>query len=233
MVVPNMNKYKQVYYELNAFLFDIKNVDPKMFGLRMSFGTKMFGFEMMHRATLKQIKELEQVCRKESSEKKVLLDETGKARNESIVLFEAYLNAFYSLLQVIGKITSCFYQKEKAKLSAKMAKQFDENFGSLIDILKSHFNIDPVFSSYLKTSLGWYETLKNNRHMITHEGSAFLGFANDGKILFLDYPHPKKGFSWFDSNKSTKDLESYFGKNFEDLFNFLDFYVKHFRQWIK
>jgi len=228
-----MERPKQIYQEMISFLTDIQGIDPKMFGYGMSFSTKMFGFEMMHHATLKQIKELEQVYKKESSEGRNPLYETSKARNKSIVLFEAYLNALYSLLQIIGKITSCLYKKEKSRMSAKIAKSFDENFGTLVDILKTHSNIDPDFSSYLKTNLGWYQTLTNNRHMITHEGSAFLGFTNDGKILFLDYPHRKKGFSWFDSNKSTKDLESYLASNFEDLIDFLDFYVKHFRQRTK
>jgi hypothetical protein len=199
---------------------------------RMFFEIKMFGFEMMHRNTLEQIKELEQVFKRETEDRKKILSEIGNPWNKSIAFFEAYLNAFYSLLQVIGKITSCFYQKEKAKLTAKMAKQFDKNFGTLVDILKSHPNIDPAFSSYLKTNLGWYETLMNNRHMITHQAPAFLGFANDGEILFLDCPHCENGGSWYDLNKPAEDLEGYLSKNFEALFNFLEFYTKHFRQLI-
>jgi hypothetical protein len=223
-----MERYRQIYQEMVSLLRDSEAIDTKMLDYRLFFETKIFGLEMMHRNTLEQIKELEQVFKRETEDRKTILSEIDNTWNKAIAFFEAYLNAFYSLLQLIGKITSCFYQKEKAKLEAKMAKQFDKNFGTLIGILKSHSNIDPAFSSYLKTNLGWYETLRNNRHKITHEWSAFLGFTRDGKTLFLDYPNHKEEFSY--PSKPTKDLEDYLNQNLDALFNFMDFYVKHFRQ---
>lgn len=229
----SMEKYRRIYQEMISLLNDSRTVDPKIFGYRMSFSIKMFSLEMMYRATLKKSKELEDVAKKEKAEGNVLLKETGKAWNKSIAFFEAYLNAFYSLLQIIAKITPYFYGKEKSKVLGETTKGFGDNFGQLINYLKNKSNIDPEFSSYLREKLEWYETLRNNRHMITHEGSAFLGFAQDGKILFIDYPHPKKGFSWFEPKKSTKGLQNYLNQSFNDLFEFLDFCVKHFRQRLK
>jgi hypothetical protein len=221
-----MESYKQVYQEMISLLTDSKSIDPKMFDYGMCFRSKMFSFEMMYRKTLKYIKELEEIYKKENAQGKILLEETGRAWNKSVAFFEAYLNAFYSLLQIIAKITPYFYGNEKSKIFPSSTY-----FGRLIDYLKKHPNIDTDFSSYLNQRVRWYETLRNNRHMITHEGSAFLGFGQDGKIVFVDYP--KKGFSWFQPNKSTKDLESYLTQSFADLFDFLDFYVKHFRQRVK
>lgn len=221
-----MESYRQVYQEMISLLIDSKSIDPKMLGYVMSFRSKMFSFEMMYRKTLKHIKELEEIYKRESAQGKILLEETGRAWNKSVAFFEAYLNAFYSLLQIIAKITPYFYGNEKSKIFPS-----SKYFGRLIDYLKKHPSIDTDFSSYLKERVRWYETLRNNRHMITHEGSAFLGFGQDGKIIFIDYP--EEGFSWFQPNKSTKDLESYLTQSFADLFEFLEFYVKHFRQRAK
>lgn len=158
------------------------------------------------------------------AEGKILADRTSKAWNRTAACFEAYLNAFYSLLQIIAKITVCYYEREMSR------EHFGGYFGELIDFFKKKKNasIDPDFSAYLTKNLGWYEVLRNNRHMITHEGTAFLGFEKDGTILFLDYP--KKGFDWDEQNKSNRELEGYLNQSFKDLFDFLDFYANHFRR---
>jgi len=223
-----MDRYQKTYQEMVSLLTDFQAIDPRMFGYNMSFNSKAFSFEMMYRETLKRIRELEEIYKKESTQGKKVLEETGVAWSKSVAYFEAYLNAFYSLLQIIAKITLLFYKEPKM---SSITKEWGDNFGKLIDFFKRNKSIDSQFSVYVDKNLGWYETLRNNRHMITHEGSAFLGFSKGGKILFLDYP--KKGFNWFDPNKSTKDLESYLSQSFENLFSFLDFYATHFRQQAK
>ena len=226
-----MERYRQIYHEMVSLLRDSKTINPKLFGYGMSFSSKMSSLERMYLTTLKKSKKLEEVAKKEKAEEKVLLKETTKAWNEAVAFFEAYLNAFYSLLQIIAKVTPYFYEEEKSESLGRIGKGFGDNFGELINFFQDNTNIDPEFSSYITTKLGWYKILRNNRNMITHEGSAFLGFKEDGKIVFIDYP--KKGFSWFEPKKSTRDLEDYLGQSFKDLFDFLDFYVNHFRQRLK
>lgn len=226
-----MERYRQIYQEMLSLLGNLKSTDSKPFGYRMAFQAKMKSLEIMYFATLEKSKKLEVVAKKEMAEKKALLKETGKAWNETVAFFEAYLNAFYSLLQVIAKITPYFYEEEKSESLRKMASRFVYNFGKLMKYFKDNPNFDPEFSSYIATKLRWYEILRNNRHTITHQESAFLGFKEDGKIVFLDYP--KKGFSWFKQKKSTRELEDYLTRSFHDLFDFLGFYVKHFRHIVK
>ena len=188
-----MERYRQIYHEVVSLLRDSKAINPKLFGYGMSFSSKMSSLERMYLTTLKKSKKLEEVAKKEKAEEKVLLKETTKAWNEAVAFFEAYLNAFYSLLQIIAKVTPYFYEEEKSESLGRIGKGFGDNFGELINFFQDNTNIDPEFSSYITTKLGWYKILRNNRNMITHEGSAFLGFKEDGKIVFMDYP--KKGFS--------------------------------------
>lgn len=226
-----MERYRRIYHEMLSLLGSLRFIDSKSFGYRMAFQTKMKSLEIMYSTTLEKTKKLEVVAKKEKAEENVLLKETSKAWNETVTFFEAYLNAFYSLLQVIAKVTPHFYKIEKSESLRDMTNRFGYNFGKLVKFFEDNPNFDPEFSSYIAKKLGWYKILRNNRHMITHEGSAFLGFKEDGKIVFLDYP--KKGFSWFKQKKSTRELEDYLARSVHDLFDFLDFYVKHFRHIVK
>jgi len=229
-----MERFKQIYQEMIAFLIDVKDIDPNMFEYGISFGLKMFGLEEMHRRTLEKVKELEEAQKKESAEAKVILElggvyiakQTDLAWRKSIAYFEAYLNALYSLLQVITKITLIVYQKSKKPIATE---KMGDNLGSLVNYLKNNKTVDSDFSTYIDGKMGWYEIFRSNRHKITHNGSAFLMFDPDGKVTFLDYP--KTESKLLDQNKSIKNLEGYLIRSFEDLFDFLDFYVRHFRKW--
>jgi len=208
---------------MTSLLRSLRTTDPDFLGYEISFSSKMRSLEIMHLHTWKKSRELEEVFKEEKG-KVVHAKKTGEALDETLAFFEAYLNAFYSLLQIIAKVTQHFYEKEKLKVG----KHFGDNFGALVNSLKNNMKIDPEFSSYLKEKLGWYKTLSNNRTMITHYGSAFLGFNEGGRVVFIDYP--KEGLSWFAPKKPTRELERYLTQTFNDLFDFLNFYVNHFRQ---
>ena len=64
----------------------------------------------MHHQALEKAQGLEVTAKKERQQKKILLSDTTKAMNEAQAFFEAYLNAFYSLLQILAKVTPSFYQ---------------------------------------------------------------------------------------------------------------------------
>lgn len=71
----NMERHRQIYQEMVSLLKDLRTIDPKMSEFRMFFEIKMFGFEMMHRNTLEQIKELEQVFKRETEDRKKILSD--------------------------------------------------------------------------------------------------------------------------------------------------------------
>jgi hypothetical protein len=220
-----MERYGRIYHEVVSLLRrGSKTITPKLLDSEFSFRSKMSSLEIIYLDTLKKCRELEEVVKKENAEGKILFEETGKARNETTASFEAYLNAFYSLLQIIAKVTPYFYEEKELELLRKKEKHFGDNFGDLINTLKQNVKIDPKFSSYIKEKLGWYKTLGNNRKKITHERSAFLGFTKDFRPVFIDYAQ---------EDKQTILLEDYLGQSFNDLFDFLDFYVNHFSQRLK
>jgi len=102
--------------------------------------------------------------------------------NECIAFFKAYLNAFYSLLQIIGKILPYFYEENTAKHIPTA------NFGKQLTHFKEHPEIDHEYVNYLKNNMGWYYELVCNRHAISHNVSAFLGFG-ENDVVFI---HMKK-----------------------------------------
>lgn len=189
-------------------------------GYSMAFISKMACFEIMYRETLNKVKNLETVAKEEKSEDTVAMPRTTRALYEAIAFFEAYLNSFYSLLQIIAKFTSFFYGENRDRIP-------DKYFGGQVNFFVTHPKFDADFSSYLRDRLSWYKTLRDNRHAITHRLSAFLGFEKDGRIVFIDYP--KKEFDWLDK-KSLREIERYLDQSFNDLFDFLEFYTQHFRK---
>jgi hypothetical protein len=71
----------------------------------------------------------------------------------------------------------------------------------------------------------WYDELMNNRHAVTHNVSAFLGFG-EREIVFIHMP--KQRIDFFENGKPTKKLEEYILNNWDSLFSFFNFYVEHF-----
>jgi len=214
-----MERFRRIYLETLTLFSDVPS---ERFGYSMAFQSKMASFEIMHKEALRKARNLKTVMKEERSENKVAMTETTRAWYGAIAFFEAYLNSFYSLLQIISKFTPLFYSKDRDMIP-------DDNFGTQSNFfVTENPKFDPELSSYLKDGLSWYETLRDNRHAITHRVSAFLGFEKDGTIIFRDYP-PKKESNWF-SKKVFRELEEYLDQSFNDLFDFLEFYTRHFRK---
>lgn len=181
-----MNKNHQIFEDFNSFLLTIRGIDPRMFEYGISFNLKIFGLREMHLRTLDKAKELEEAQKRESVQAKSVLEsgavffakDTDKAYKDTIAYFEAYLNALYSLLQVITRISYLLYQTQGKPLPFEWDRI---TFGDL----KSHFeqkpSHDPDFSSYVSQKMSWYSSFKNNRHKITHNGSALLLFTQMAK----------------------------------------------------
>lgn len=171
-----MKQFRRIYYEALTLFGDVTRAHADTFGYSMVFSSKMASFEIMYKETLKRAKTLETVAKEEKSEDKVVMIRTTTALYDAITFFEAYLNSFYSLLQIIAKFTQLFYEKSEVKVP-------DESFGEQVDFfITKHPELDPKFSSYLRDNLTWYKRLRNNRHAITHRLSAFLGFEKDGTL---------------------------------------------------
>ena len=144
----------------------------------------------------------------------------GEILDESIAFFEAYLNALYSFLQIIGRLTPYFYDKKGLK------KPIPVKFFALqINYFRDNPDVDPEYSNYLKNNMTWHDELSHNRHAVSHNVSAFLGFGEE-EIEFIDMP--KKRIDFFKNGKPTKKLEEYILDNRDSLFKFLKFYVEPF-----
>ena len=217
-----MKSHKEIYVQTRNLVAKVEHMSPWLFnrGVGYSFHTKMVSLEIMQKYTLERIRELFKAYRKEKKNS-IYLKDTTRLLDEGIAFFEAYLNAFYSLLQIIGKITPYFYDKKKLKQPIPN-NTFDEQFRYFAN---ENPDVDPEYSSYLKKNMIWYDELMSNRHAITHNVSAFLGFG-EKEIVFIHMP--KRKIDFFEQGKPTKKLEEYILNNWNSLFDFFNFYVEHF-----
>ncbi len=212
-------RFRRIYDEMRMLFADIQA--SEIFDYRVALPFKMASFEIMHWEALKKAKHLETTAKKERAEEKVLLDKTTTSLYSAAASFEAYLNSFYSLLQIIAKFTPYFYGADKYRIPARY-------FGEQVNFFITNPDFDPEFSYYLAHRLRWYETLKNNRHAVTHRISAFLGFEKD-EVVFQDYPAEKSDLF---GEKKFRDIRAYLVQSFDEFFDFIEFYVQHFRNRI-
>lgn len=208
------------YDQIRNLVSKVERLSPRLsnLGLGYSFDTKMQCLEIMQKYALERIRDLFEAYKKEK--KSVHLKDIGRLLGESIAFFEAYLNAFYSLLQIIGKMTPYFFDRKRLEKSIP-----DDSFAKQVVYFMKNPNVDPEYSSYLKNNLTWHDDLMNNRHAITHNVSAFLGFGKR-EIVFIHMP--KRRIDFFEHGKPTKELERYISNNWDSLFRFFSFYVEHF-----
>jgi hypothetical protein len=112
-----MNRNQKIFKDFNSFLLKIKGIGPRMLEYGISFNLKVFGLREMHLRTLgirtlAKAKALERAQIRESAQAKSVIEsgavffakDTDEAHKDTIACFETYLNAPYSLLQVITKI---------------------------------------------------------------------------------------------------------------------------------
>ncbi len=237
-------KFRNTYSELQ-FLFDdlsshlskiqgftqeeLGDYRSQLFQYKLAFTSKFASLEIMHHYTLDRCKVLPKTLENEKKIR-IVLTETTLNINEVEAFFEAYLNAFYSLLQVLAKFTPFFYKKEFPNIQI-----IDENFGKQIEFFRINKDVpDEKFSKYVENELyPWYKTLKEYRHAITHRAAIFVGFEQDDSIVFLKPPEEDETNFWFKKNKPSVRMVNYVKETFQNLFKFLEFYVNHFRPKIE
>lgn len=194
-------------------------------GLRISISSKLMSLEIMQRYTIEKARKLfdvfleEKAYIKEKGHPKSIFNEDLNANHrECVAFFEAYLNAFYSFLQVIAKVTPYFYDLKK-----KIPNDYFERQSTYF--LRNE-SIDPEYAQYLKSNMKWYDDLVVcNRHAISHNASVFLGFGEEG-IVFIHMP--ERRIDYFENGKPSKKLIELISDNWNLLFDFLNFYTKHF-----
>ena len=156
-------KMRKIYRELQ-FLFDdlschiskmegftkeeLDDYHSQLFQNKIDFTSKFASLEIMRHYTLDRCKTLPKTLENEKKTSIALIDTTFNL-NEVQAFFEAYLNAFYSLLQVLARFTSFFYKKEFPNVKIN-----DENFGSQLDFFRQNKELpDEVFSKYVENEL--------------------------------------------------------------------------------
>ncbi len=212
---------KEIYHNFRTLVMKVERESPLLFnlGIGLSFSSKFSSLEIMQEATLEKAGELFDSYKEEKSKASVFSEDLNRYFNECVAFFEAYLNAFYSLFQIIGKVTPYFFDSDELKKNV-----LDGDFGSQVTYFKEHPETDYEYSDYL-ANMSWFKELMLNRHAITHHASAFLGFGKD-EVVFIHMP--KKRIDYFENGKPTKKLIEYISASWNSLFVFLDFYVNHF-----
>ena len=212
---------KEIYDNFRTLVMKAERESPLLsnLGIGLSFSSKFTSLEIIQKITLEKAGELFESYREEKSKPSIFSEDLNRYSNECIAFFEAYLNAFYSLLQIIGKVTSYFFNSDELKKNV-----LDSDFGTQVNYFKEHPKTDYEYSRYL-ANMSWYKELIFNRHAITHNASAFLGFGKD-EVVFICMP--KRRIDYFENGKPSKKLIEYVSANWNSLFGFLDFYVNHF-----
>jgi hypothetical protein len=235
--------YQDIFHNMNLLITDLRrfiyglgHLQPQekieilddLDGIQINFPSKIVALDIMRINTIKSSKKLQNVFNKERNENKIRMGGIGRAIDETNAFFEAYLNALYSTLQIIAKLTPYFYKDYSPSITMK-CRYFSEQ----IKWLRDNGNADQEYLSYIENNLdSWYNTFSNYRNAITHRASFFIGFEKDGSIVFLKPPEETEKLYWIKSGKPSDILEKYVNKSFQDFFNFLEFYFKHFRDRI-
>jgi hypothetical protein len=214
---------RKIYSNFETLIKKVERESPLLSnsGIGFSFSSKFMSLEIMQKHTIEKVEKLFDSYKEEKDSPTIFPEDTNKYFNESIAFFEAYFNAFYSFLQIIGKVTPYFYDPKTLKNEIP-----NRYFGSQIHYFKKeHPEVDYEYSNYLKNNMSWYYELINNRNAITHNASAFLGFGTE-EIVFIHMP--KRRIDFFENGKPTRKLGEYISSNWISLFKFLDFCVNHF-----
>lgn len=221
----DLRRRREIYDSFYRLVRKVENESPLLSNVSvgLSLVSKLHSLEIMQRYTIRNARNLFASYEREKNEPVIFPKDVNKYINEAIAFFEAYLNAFYSLFQIIGKITPYFYDRKKFE-----KKVPDEYFERQKSYFSLHKNIDADYARYLENSMKWYDDLVCNRHAISHNASAFLGFGKQ-EIEFIHMP--KKRIDYFENGKPTKKLIEYIQANWISLFDYLDFYVKHFSDY--
>lgn len=211
---------KEIYHDFRTLVMKAERESPLLsnLGIGLSFSSKFTSLEIMQEITLEKAEKLFESYKEEKSKPSVFSENLNRYSNECIAFFEAYLNAFYSLLQIIGKVTPYFFNSDELKRNV-LEGYFERQFTHF----KKHPETDYEYSDYL-ANMSWHKELIFNRHAITHNASAFLGFGKD-EVVFIHMP--KKRIDYFENGKPTRKLIEYISANWNSLFDFLDFCVNH------
>ena len=212
---------EEIYSKLLSLINKVGHSSPLLsnLGIGTSFNSKFMSLQIMQNYTIEKSRVLFDAM-EEEKDTSIYLKNTTKYHRECTAFFEAYLNAFYSFLQMIAKVTPYFYDK-KTKASRIPDRYFMAQMKHFID----NPTIDIQYANCLENNMGWYAELELNRHAISHNVSAFLGFGKE-EVEFIHMR--KRRIDFFKHGKPTKKIEEYIVANWNSLFNFLKFYVNHF-----
>lgn len=219
------NSFSEIYQRFYSLVRQVEMMSPLLtnLGLSTSLQSKFYSLELMQIETKKRVEQTFATYKNEKAQQDhIVLKELGKNLNESIAYFEAYLNAFYSLFQIIAKVTPYFFNDEKLRKNVMHGE-----FAKEIEIFHNCPTLDLDYANYLET-MTWYSELMYNRHAVTHHVAVFLAFDKE-HIVFIDMP--KKRIDFFEQGKPNKKLIDYIEKNWSSLFEYLDFYERHFRDF--
>lgn len=211
----------KIYSKFLTLVSKVRQSSPLLsnLGIGLSVQSKFVSLQIMQKYTIEKATTLFATSREERKHS-IALTETTSSLYECIAFFEAYLNSFYSFMQMIAKVTPYFYD-----IKMMMKKIPERYFREQMEHFINNPTIDAEYSEYLKKNMKWYTELERNRHAISHNVSAFLGFGKE-EVEFIQMQ--KKRIDFFESGKPCKKMEEYVQANWNSLLDFLEFYVNCF-----
>ncbi len=218
----NRETVEVVYPQLKALIRKVERQSPALLNLDIAHSqhSKFVSLQIVQKYTLETTEKLLSSYMKEKENHLILVKDLDRYLYEANAFFEAYLNAFSSYLQIIGKLTPYFFDFR--------VHEIPDDFGNQREYFISEKNrgVDDLYAEYLKNKTEWYATLSKNRNASTHNISSFIGFGEDC-IVFIDQPRYNRIYT-LGSGRPNRNLEEWIIGNWKKLFQFLDFYVHHF-----
>jgi hypothetical protein len=214
---------RRVELRLNLLITDIGG------GLRLSvYGLalldKLFGVKLYRELCKQAAEECSSIFLKEKNEKSGVLSRIGTSRAHAAAHLESFLYFNVGAFDVLASITVCLYPDHASTISPRY---FRKQMRTIID----NPNISPEYADLLARNEHWIEDVHDNRDGLAHKASAFLGFEDDGRIVF-EKRRPYDDKDVF-AKKAFEDLLMYLDTTLEHLYGFLDRYVEVHRKRVQ
>jgi hypothetical protein len=140
---------------------------------------------------------------------------TTKRYFHFLIYLEAYFYLLVSSLDILAKLTPCFYSNWEGKSDSKIYFSHQRNF------FKDHQGKDTQFAAYLDTNMGWFDKVKLHRNELTHNSALIIFITSTNKFNF-GTERNKKGFI------PNEEVGAFIVETFKGFCDFLVFYNSHF-----
>ncbi len=149
-------------------------------------------------------------------------------RSTPVVIENARLNLeffFYlgtAFFDILAKLTKRFYPRNEKSFPNDQRLYFTD----IVRIL-TETGIDKEYAELLSKHRYWITSIYNNRNVLAHSASSFIGFDENWNMIF-EKRSPEQAELW--REHKNENLAEYLEEIASNLYDFLEHYLAHFRK---